>query len=103
MQGWIRLWLDEAKRLAAARHILQKRMAWTLDSWSVDAELLRRKIVLDDGLLRWFENGINRAANTTELLSLEGTWAKRLYSKLSDGFKLSDLGARKAKVVTSRR
>ncbi len=90
MQGWIRMWLDEAKRLAAARQILQKRMAWTLEAWSVDAELLRRKIVLDDGLLRWFENGINHASNTTELLSLEGTWAKRLYSKLSDGFKLSD-------------
>lgn len=90
MQGWMRLWLDDGKRLDAARQMLKKRMAWTLESWSADAELLRRKVVLDDGLLRWFESGIGSAATTTELLSLEGTWAKRLYAKLSEGFKLSD-------------
>jgi CRISPR-associated protein Cas1 len=90
MQGWMRLWLDEAKRLEAARAMLKKRMEWTFESWSGDAELLRRKVVLDDGLLRWFEQGIGKAATTSELLSLEGTWAKRLYARLAEGFRLSD-------------
>lgn len=90
MQGWMRLWLDDAKRVEAARRMLKKRMEWTFTSWSGDAELLRRKAILDDGLLRWFEQGINKAVTTTDLLSLEGAWAKRLYAKLAEGFRLTD-------------
>ena len=90
MQGWMRLWLDEAKRLEAAKAMLKKRMEWAFESWSEDVELLRRKVVMDDGLLRWFGQGISEAATTTELLSLEGMWAKRLYAKLAEGFRLSD-------------
>lgn len=90
MQGWMRLWLDDAKRVAAAKRMLKKRLEWALASWSADAELLRRKIVLDDALVRWFESGIDRSATTSDLLSLEGAWAKRLYARLAEGFKLSD-------------
>lgn len=90
MQGWMRLWLDDAKRLEAARAMLRKRLEWTFDSWTGDMELLRRKVVLDDGLRRWFEQGIDKAGTTSDLLSLEGTWAKRLYAKLAEGFRLSD-------------
>ncbi len=90
MQGWIRLWLDEAKRLEAARAMLRKRLEWAFDSWAGDVELLRRKVVLDDGLRRWFEQGIDRAGTTSDLLSFEGVWAKRLYAKLVEGFRLSD-------------
>jgi CRISPR-associated protein Cas1 len=86
----MRLWLDDAKRVEAARRMLKKRMEWTFTSWSGDAELLRRKAILDDGLLRWFEQGINKAVTTTDLLSLEGAWAKRLYAKLAEGFRLTD-------------
>lgn len=88
MQGWMRLWLDEAKRVEAAKRMLKKRLHWALASWSADEELLRRKIVLDDGLLRWFESGIDKSVTTGDLLSLEGTWAKRLFAKLAQGFKL---------------
>ena len=90
MQGWMRLWLDEAKRVEAAKQMLKKRLRWALESWSADAELLRRKVVLDDGLLRWFESGIDKAVTTSDLLSLEGTWAKRLFAKLAEGFKLAN-------------
>ncbi|MBK8510449.1 MAG: type I-F CRISPR-associated endonuclease Cas1f [Candidatus Competibacter sp.] len=90
MQGWMRLWLDDAKRVAAAKRMLKKRLEWTLASWSADAELLRRKIGLDDALVRWFENGIDHAAATSDLLSLEGAWAKRLYARLAEGFRLAD-------------
>lgn len=90
MQGWMRLWLDDAKRVAAAKRMLKKRLEWTLASWSADAELLRRKIGLDDALVRWFENGIDHAATTSDLLSLEGAWAKRLYARLAEGFRLAD-------------
>lgn len=90
MQNWIHLWLDDAKRLQAAKRMLKKRMEWALASWSGEPDLLRHKIILDDNLLRWFEQGIDNAKTTSELLSLEGTWAKRLYAKLVQGFKLSD-------------
>ena len=90
LQGWMRLWLDDEKRVEAARQMLRKRMEWALNSWGGDLELLKRQIVLDDGLLRWFEQGIDKAVTTTELLSLEGTWAKRLYARLAQGFKLTD-------------
>jgi len=90
MQSWMRLWLDEAKRLETARAMLRKRLEWAFDSWAGDVELLRRKVVLDDGLRRWFEQGIDKAGTTSDLLSLEGVWAKRLYAKLVEGFRLSD-------------
>lgn len=88
MQNWICLWLDEEKRLQAAKRMLKKRMEWAQESWMNNLDLLRQKILLDDNLLRWFEQGLDKAVTTSELLSLEGAWAKRLYAKLVDGFKL---------------
>ena len=89
MQSWMRLWLDDAQRLTVAKQMLCTRSAWVLAAWDREPELAKRKVRLDDALFRWFEQGIKQATTTPELLALEGAWAKRLYAKLAEGFRLS--------------
>lgn len=89
MQSWMRLWLDDAQRLTVAKQMLCTRSAWVLAAWDREPELAKRKVRLDDALFRWFEQGIEQATTTPELLALEGAWAKRLYAKLAEGFRLS--------------
>ena len=83
MQAWMRLWLDEDKRLNAARHFLSRRLDFTLESWD------KRGVVIPDAVVREFESGIRSAANTGQLLSAEGDWAKALYSVLARQYQIS--------------
>lgn len=84
MQAWMRLWLDEDKRLGAAKHFLSQRLNFTLESWD------KRGVVIPDAIVRTFESGIQSATNTGQLLSTEGDWAKALYSLLARQYKLSN-------------
>lgn len=84
MQAWMRLWLDEEKRLRAARHFMNVRLDFTLETWDTQS------IAIQDSVVRKFENGIRTAKNTGQLLSAEGEWAKSLYGILARKYKLDD-------------
>ncbi|MCK9188997.1 type I-F CRISPR-associated endonuclease Cas1f [Acidithiobacillus sp.] len=84
MQTWMRLWLNEEKRLNAARNFMIKRLEFTLESWD------KQSIVIPDAVARKFEGGIQSAQNTGQLLSVEGDWAKALYGVLARKYKLDD-------------
>ncbi len=84
MQAWMRLWLDEGKRLAAARHFMNKRLEYTLEYWD------KQGIVIPDSIVRKFEGRIASAQSTGQLLSTEGDWAKALYGVLAGKYKLED-------------
>lgn len=84
MQGWMRLWLDEEKRLNAAKIFMQKRLDITQAFWD------KQGLVIPDTVVRKFESGIKSAQNTGQLLSVEGDWAKALYSVLAKQYKLDD-------------
>lgn len=88
MQAWVKAWFDEPQRLAMAKRMLRQRLAWTLEAWSGNAELVRREVVLGDDLLRRFQGEIQAAEDTQSLLLAEGHWAKALYKLLAQGFKL---------------
>ena len=86
MQSWMQLWLDENQRIAAARHLLERRLEITLKAWDENPALLRPKISIADSVVRQFEAGINKATNTSELLAIEAGMAKKLYAILAHGF-----------------
>lgn len=84
MQAWMRLWLDEERRLNAAKNFMRDRLEFTLESWD------KQGIVIPDAIVRKFEDGIQSAQNTGQLLSVEGDWAKSLYGVLAKKYKLDD-------------
>jgi CRISPR-associated protein Cas1 len=90
MQAWMRMWLDDEKRLKVAKSLLMARMEWAQESWSQMRHLGKLQVSIDDSDMDRFESQIKKASNTTELLSAEGTWVKSLYVKLAKGHKIHD-------------
>lgn len=90
MQAWVKAWFDETKRLAMGKRMLRQRLDWTLEAWGDNAELLKRSVSIDDGLIRTFEARIGAAEDSQALLLAEAQWAKALYAKLAQGLKLKE-------------
>lgn len=88
MQTWMRAWLDEPTRLMMAKILLLKRIELTTKVWANSLELIKRQIVIDEGAIKSFQLFIHTAQNSTDLLAAEGRWAKQLYAKLAQGFKM---------------
>lgn len=88
MQTWMRMWLDDDKRLQLAKSFLKKRMIWTEESWSKDPSLGNRKIIISEQDADRFESGIRKSKSTEELLGAEAAWAKNLYAKLAKGYEI---------------
>lgn len=84
MQAWMRLWLDEDKRLQAAKHFLVRRLEFTIESWD------KGGTIIPDSVVRAFETAIRAATQTGQLLSAEGDWAKSLYGVLARQYKLDE-------------
>lgn len=84
MQSWMRLWLDEDKRLEAARYFMRSRIDFTLNAWD------ERDAVIPDSVIKKFESGIRSSTNVGQLLSAEGDWAKTLYGILAKQYRLND-------------
>ncbi|MGY6277232.1 type I-F CRISPR-associated endonuclease Cas1f [Methylomonas sp. MgM2] len=90
MQAWVKAWFDENTRIEMGRRLLRQRMAWTLEAWSDNAELLKRKVAIPDVLLKRFENDIAAADGSQRLLLAEAQWAKALYAKLAEASKVAE-------------
>jgi CRISPR-associated protein Cas1 len=86
MQKWVRMWVDDAKRLSAAKHFQRRRLRLVEDIWASNKELGKRGVHLTDAELDGFEAGIRRATSVESLMGAEGDWAKALYRKLANGF-----------------
>lgn len=90
MQSWMRLWLDDAKRLSVAKAFLIERMRWAEVSWAAMKVLGEKGIVIDAAQSSRFEAAIAHSTNTQDLLSAEAVWVRGLYDKLKKGFKIED-------------
>ena len=86
MQAWMKIWLDETKRIAAAKHFMQTRIEWVRSAWSKNRELSNRKVDITDSDVSSFARSIDRATTTEDLLSAEAIWSRQLYAKLRDAF-----------------
>ena len=90
MQAWMRMWLDDAKRLSVAKIFFETRLRLTLKSWSSLSFLKTRNVVLSEPEIGYSLRKAETASDTGHLLSIEAEWAKNLYGKLARGFDLSD-------------
>lgn len=90
MQAWMRMWLDDAKRLSVAKRFLTTRLQWAEASWAGNAELGKKGIRIGDTEIQRFEARIKKATTTEELLSAEGEWVRSLYAVLAKGYRVHD-------------
>lgn len=88
MQGWMRLWLDEERRLNAARHFMQARITNTLKFWGNNEALQKHGVEPPLTAAKRLENGAKGARNTSELMGAEAVFAKELYATLARACKL---------------
>lgn len=88
MQAWMQLWLDETRRLEAAKRLLLTRIDWTRTFWEKNKTLAAYALVPPQPLIDVFTARINSAASTTALLTAEAEWAKGLYGLLASTFHL---------------
>jgi CRISPR-associated protein Cas1 len=83
MHSWMRLWLDEDKRLATAKFFMKKRLEYTLESWD------KLGLVIADSTIRKLESTVKNAASVMQILSAEGEFAKSLYGILAKRYRLN--------------
>jgi len=86
MQAWMKMWLDDNKRLVVAKRMLTKRMEWTKKTWANNDDLKKQGIALNSGAEERFLSAVFAANDTEQLLSAEGVFAKTLYKALAEGF-----------------
>ena len=85
-QAWMRIWLDEDRRLSLAKRFMKIRLDWVKQAWRKNVCLSEMGIVISEDDSSWFHSAIEKSATTEDLLSSEAVWARRLYGKLKDGF-----------------
>lgn len=83
MQGWMKFWFDDTKRLKAARYFQEQRIEFLKKVWAKDRNLKNEGFSLEDPalakLLDDFCCQIQSATSTTELLQTEALLTKKLY------------------------
>jgi len=83
MQGWMQFWLDDEKRLLAAKQLQQSRLQYMQTVWAKDKDLQAEGFTSDaPELISALNNAsakIDRANKVGELLTAEAHLTKQLY------------------------
>lgn len=83
MQGWMRFWFDDNKRLQAAKQFQRARIGFLQQVWNKDRDLNAEGFYGDDadisGALGSFHCKIGEAASVEELFQTEAQLTKLLY------------------------
>lgn len=90
MQAWVRMWFDEAQRLALGKALLRERVVRVSRAWAENDVLLRRQVAIDSALAAGFLHEIEQGQNQQHLLLAEARWAKCLYARLAETFRIDD-------------
>ncbi len=88
MQGWIRQWSDDARRLQLAKALIAERIDLTARVWLRTPDLLQRRISLPPGAADRLKARSEISTDAQALLLAEAEWARALYSSLSSGYGL---------------
>lgn len=86
MQDWMRMWLDEPRRLALGRHFMSVRATWVQTAWIKNSALSKRAVTIDANDIQKFALAVERARTTDEMLSAEAVWSRMLYARLRSAF-----------------
>lgn len=81
MQGWMKFWFDDQKRLYAAKQFQLARIAFLKNTWKKSRDLLSEGFNHNDlqQELLIYETKINRAEDVNKLLQAEAELTKKLY------------------------
>ncbi|MCW5590131.1 MAG: type I-F CRISPR-associated endonuclease Cas1 [Legionellales bacterium] len=81
MQGWMKFWFDDKKRLLAAKHFQISRIEYLKTHWQKSKELKSEGFNSDDleQPLSNYENKIKHAADISKLFQAEAELTKQLY------------------------
>ena len=83
LQGWMKFWFDDEKRLAAAKKFQQARIEYLYKVWSKDKDLKNEGFILNDNAIKnaliRFNDRMAKATKSSELLLSEAQLTKALY------------------------
>ncbi|MBC7603713.1 MAG: type I-F CRISPR-associated endonuclease Cas1 [Ramlibacter sp.] len=88
MQDWMRMWLDEERRLSVGRLFMRLRAEWVQSAWSKNSALSSRGAVIAANDLERFDASIEKAHTTEEMLGAEAVWSRMLYARLRSAFEV---------------
>jgi CRISPR-associated protein Cas1 len=89
LQGWLRFWPDEDRRLQATKLFQHSRCDFVLDAWDRLDEL-KAKGITAELEIDAFRREIDCARDTQELMTSEARYTKALYRRLARPFKIED-------------
>ena len=88
LQGWMRFWFDDSKRLAVAKQFQHARLSFLQSVWSKNRDLQNAGFYLDDidieKAIDQFSSQIDSRETVQDLLSLEARFTKQLYKIASN-------------------
>ena len=90
MQDWMRMWLDERRRLFMGRQFMTVRSQWVMSAWRKNASLVTLGAVINEADCHKFDLAIQRARNTDEMLASEAVWSRMLYARLRSAFQVDE-------------
>lgn len=90
MQSWMRLWLDDERRVAAAKKFMRIRAELATKLWASNAALRAAGVAPLSELATHFIDSVGRTDSTSALLSKEAEWAKALYARMAKAFRVDE-------------
>ena len=90
MQDWMRMWLDEPRRLSMGRQFMKVRADWVQSAWKNNSALTARGARIEDADLQRFSIAVQRAETTDAMLAAEAVWSRMLYARLRSAFAVDD-------------
>jgi CRISPR-associated protein Cas1 len=94
VQGWLKFWFDDAKRLAVAKAFQKARISYLKNTWEKDRELKAENFFIDDreldAALSDYASQIEQAGQVGDLLQREALLTKQLYRHAAKTTKYGD-------------
>jgi CRISP-associated protein Cas1 len=90
MQNWMRMWLDDNKRLQVAKQFLEYRLKFVMSFWANNAELKKQQIAIHQKMIDKFLSKTIATNDTQHLMAVEAEWARNIYRILAQGFRLEN-------------
>lgn len=90
MQDWMRMWLDEPRRLTMGRQFMKVREQWVQAAWKKNTFLAQKGAAIHDADCQKFELAVQGARTTDEMLAAEAVWSRMLYARLRSATQVDD-------------
>lgn len=94
LQGWLKFWFDDEKRLAAAKQLQDSRIEYLQQVWSKERDFKAEGLDVKDSIIQLalstFDQRTLNATSTGELMLIEAQLTKTLYKTIANLTQHSD-------------